>query len=106
MLEGILRQLNTRVLMPDQVCVGRKSDKPIVTPSLSDGYTFLESLSEKDKPWDKHRKHADIISNYYKQGGMDSHAERVSLCSQLLEFKIVPAKQGVRPFLDGRQEKC
>ena len=80
--------------MPDQISVGRKFDKPIVTSSLSDEYTFLESLSEKDKPWDKHRKNADIVSDYYKQGGMDSHAERVSLCSQLLEFKIVPAKQG------------
>ena len=79
--------------MPDQVCVGRKSDSPIVTPSLSDGYTFLESLSEKDKPWDKHRRNADIISNYYRQGGMESHAERVSLCSQLLEFKAVPDKR-------------
>ena len=78
--------------MPDQVCVGRKSDSPIVTPSPSDGYTFLESLSEKDKPWDKHRRNADIISNYYRQGGMDSHADRVSLCSQLLEFKSVPDK--------------
>lgn len=78
--------------MPDQVCVGRKSDSPIVTPSPSDGYTFLESLSEKDKPWDKHRRNADIISSYYRQGGMDSHADRVSLCSQLLEFKSVPDK--------------
>jgi plasmid rolling circle replication initiator protein Rep len=79
--------------MPDQISVGRKFDKPIVTSSLSDEYTFLESLSEKDKPWDKHRKNADIVSDYYKQGGMDSHAERVSLCSQLLEFKLVPDKK-------------
>jgi plasmid rolling circle replication initiator protein Rep len=79
--------------MPDQISVGRKFDKPIVTSSLSDEYTFLESLSEKDKPWDKHRKNADIVSDYYKQGGMDSHAERVSLCSQLLEFNLVPDKK-------------
>jgi plasmid rolling circle replication initiator protein Rep len=65
----------------------------------SDEYTFLESLSEKDKPWDKHRKNTDIVSNYYKQGGMDSHAERVSLCSQLLEFKLLPHKEGVEQKL-------
>lgn len=78
--------------MPDQLCVGQQTCPPIVSCHSSDGYTLLESLSEKDKPWDKHRKNADIISGYYKQGGMDSHAERVSLCSQLLEFKLVPDK--------------
>lgn len=76
--------------MPDQQNVSQKSCDSIVAPSHSDEYTFLESLSEKDKPWDKHRKHADIISNYYRQGGMDSHADRVAFCSQLLEFKVVP----------------
>jgi hypothetical protein len=79
--------------VPDRLNVSHKACDPIVTSLPSDEYTFLESLSEKDKPWDKHRKNADIISNYYRQGGMDSHAERVSLCSQLLEFKIVPDKQ-------------
>jgi hypothetical protein len=79
--------------VPDQLNIGQKSNVPIVSFIHQDGYTFLESLSEKDKPWDKHRKNADIISNYYKQGGMDSHAERVSLCSQLLEFKLVPDKK-------------
>lgn len=78
--------------MFDQLCVGHQSCPPIVQRLKLDAYSFLESLSEKDKPWDKHRKNADIISGYYKQGGMDSHSERVSLCSQLLEFKIVPDK--------------
>jgi len=50
----------------------------------------LESLSKGDHVWDKHRRNADIISNYYRQGGMDSHADRVAFCSQLLEFKVVP----------------
>ena len=76
--------------MSDQQNVSQKACDFIVLPSNSDGYTFLESLSEKDKPWDKHRRNADIISNYYRQGGMDSHADRVAFCSQLLEFKIVP----------------
>ena len=85
--------------MPDQRNVSHKPCNPIVTSLPSDEYTFLESLSEKDKPWDKHRKNADIVSNYYKQGGMDSHAERVSLCSQLLEFKLLPHKEGVEQKL-------
>ena len=77
--------------MPDQQNVSQKAYAPIVPSLHLDGYTFLESLSEKDKPWDKHRRNADIISNYYKLGGMDSHADRVAFCSQLLEFKVVPS---------------
>ena len=76
--------------MPDPQYVGRKSYPTIVSSLQSDGYTLLESLSEKDRPWDKHRRNADIIAGYYRQGGMDSLADRVSLCSQLLEFKEVP----------------
>ena len=78
--------------MPDQQNVSHKACDPII-PCLSlDGYTLLESLSEKDKPWDKHRRNADIISNYYRLGGMDSHADRVALCSQLLGFRLEPSK--------------
>jgi plasmid rolling circle replication initiator protein Rep len=79
--------------VPDQRNVSHKACDPIVTSLPSDEHTFLESLSEKDKPWDKHRKNADIVSNYYRQGGMDSHAERVSLCSQLLEFNMLLDKK-------------
>lgn len=70
--------------MPDQLlCVGQQTCPPIVPSLQSDGYISLESLSDKDKPWDKHRRNADIIAGYYRQGGMDSHAERVSLCSHI-----------------------
>ncbi len=78
--------------MPDQRNVSHKACDLIVPCLPLDGSTFLESLSEKDKPWDKHRRNADIISNYYRLGGMDTHADRVAFCSQLLEFKVVPSK--------------
>jgi plasmid rolling circle replication initiator protein Rep len=78
--------------VPDQRNVSHEACDPIVPCLPLDGSTFLESLSEKDKPWDKHRRNADIISNYYRLGGMDSHADRVAFCSQLLEFKVVPSK--------------
>jgi len=78
--------------VPDQPCVSQNACDCIVPCLPLDGYTLLESLSEKDKPWDKHRRNADIISNYYRLGGMDSHADRVAFCSQLLEFKVVPSK--------------
>jgi plasmid rolling circle replication initiator protein Rep len=80
--------------MPDQLCVGQKSNSPIVTPSPSDEYIFLESLSEKDKPWDKHRRNADIIEGYYRQGGLEKYANRIRFCSQVLDFKLIPHKDG------------
>lgn len=53
------------------------------TPALSD-------LSEKDKPWDKHRSNADIVANYYAGSEFESHNQAISFCSQLLEFGLVP----------------
>ena len=51
----------------------------------------LQDLSEKDKPWDKHRGHADRVqSHYWKSAEFENYARRVSQCSQLLEFKLKP----------------
>lgn len=52
--------------------------------------TALSDLSPRDKPWDKHRKNADTVSDYYRIGCMDKYSERVNLCSQLLDFRLVP----------------
>lgn len=49
----------------------------------------LGEMSERDKPWDKHRRNAEIVSSYYKQGDMDRYALRVDLCSRNLDFKLV-----------------
>lgn len=78
--------------MSDQLNVGQKICDSIVAPSQTDQYTFLSSLSEQDKPWDKHKRNANVVAGFYRQGGMKSHADRVSQCSQLLEFKTVPDK--------------
>ena len=54
----------------------------------------LSEVSPKDKPWDKHRRDSDVIAEYCF-GGDDEfkrYGERVSLCSQLLDFKLVPEK--------------
>ena len=68
------------------------SDKPILASSHIDGESTpaLSDLSPKDKPWDKHRGNADVVSHHYKSAGMDRYAERVDLCSQLLNFRLVP----------------
>jgi plasmid rolling circle replication initiator protein Rep len=48
----------------------------------------LSDLSPKDKPWDKHRKFADRIQLHYVGSKFDRYAERISFCSQLLEFGL------------------
>lgn len=76
--------IRTPILAPDQL-----HDEG--TPALSD-------ISERDKPWDRHRGNADTIAHHYQADGMDRYAERVNLCSQLLDFKLVPDKdaEGLR----------
>lgn len=74
--------------MSDHKCTGHNyvdivsSSPPIEQVALSD-------ISPQDKPWDKHRKNAEIISSYYKKGGMERYAKRVDLCSRNLDFRLV-----------------
>jgi len=68
------------------------------SPELSNGTNApaLSDLSEKDKPWDKHRGNADKVANHYR-GTEEFHqyAQRIDFCSQLLDFRLVPdADQG------------
>lgn len=62
------------------------SDQEDNAPALSD-------LSPRDKPWDKHKRNAEIVSEYYQAGRLDRYAQRVSLCAQLLDFRLVPVKE-------------
>ena len=52
----------------------------------------LSDLSPRDKPWDKHRSNADIIEAHYRGSEFSQYASRVSFCSQLLEFGLVPTE--------------
>jgi plasmid rolling circle replication initiator protein Rep len=70
---------------------GKSFDVPIIPfESSSDKDTYLSDVSERDKPWDKHRGNADIVSSHYRRSGMDSYSQRVNFCSQFLDFKLVP----------------
>jgi plasmid rolling circle replication initiator protein Rep len=64
-----------------------KIDDEASSPALAD-------LSERDKPWDKHKKNSGIVANYYKttrefadKGG------KVNYCSEMLDFKLVPNQE-------------
>jgi plasmid rolling circle replication initiator protein Rep len=67
------------------------------SPELSNGTNApsLSDLSEKDKPWDKHRGNADKVANHYRGSEFKQYAQRIDFCSQLLDFRLVPdADQG------------
>ena len=59
----------------------------------SSGAPFLGDLSKRDKPWDKHRGNADRVqAHYWNSAEFQAYAQRVSQCSQLLQFNLVPDK--------------
>jgi plasmid rolling circle replication initiator protein Rep len=67
-------------------------DTPIISPDLDDSNRTpaLSDISQRDKPWDKHRANADKVSNHYKGSDFEQYANRIDFCSQLLDFKLTP----------------
>ena len=54
------------------------------TPALAD-------LSKRDQPWDKHKKLSETVANYYSSDlEFISKGEKVTYCSDLLDFRLVP----------------
>jgi plasmid rolling circle replication initiator protein Rep len=53
---------------------------------------LLSDISPKDKPWDKHRGFADTIQSHYNGSKFDRYSQRISFCSQLLEFGLKAAE--------------
>lgn len=67
----------------------------IIQPRLySDNNTdvpALSEISERDKPWDKHRSNTDKASGHYRGSQeFEKYATRMDFCSQLLDFKLAP----------------
>ncbi len=53
----------------------------------------LTEISSIGETWDKHRANADQVSYYYataKEEAFNQYAWRVRMCSELLEFRLVP----------------
>ncbi len=55
---------------------------------LSSTEALLLSENLHDTPWDKHRRFADRVMSHYAGSKFDRYAERIGLCSQLLEFDL------------------
>ena len=63
-------------------------------PSLGD-------LSDRDKPWDKHRKNSDRAANHYRgDKKFDKYTTRMDFCSQLLDFRLVADDEEYKLKLD------
>jgi plasmid rolling circle replication initiator protein Rep len=80
-------------------CLSASSLPP--SASTVEGYGLpLADISERDKPWDKHRGNADRVETFYHSTSeFETYAQRVSLCSQLLEFKPAPGDEPGRSRL-------
>lgn len=74
-----------RILLPP--IITKRSGKDTSAPALSD-------LSEKDKPWDKHRFESDQIESHYKGTEFDGYADRIHFCAEFLDFNLKPSDSG------------
>lgn len=66
--------------------------------SVKQSDQYLSTLSPKDKPWDRHRGEADDVKEVFAASPISRHrayAERVTYCSQILEFARDPPKGGI-----------
>ena len=68
-----------------------------ITSNDSDCHPPLVSLSPTDKPWDKHRTHSILVERHYRASSShQSYADRISLCSLLLDFRQVPSEDSLK----------
>lgn len=53
----------------------------------------LSEVSDRDKPWDKHRGNADTVAGHYRGSEFERYSERIDLCSELLDFKLTSVEE-------------
>jgi plasmid rolling circle replication initiator protein Rep len=61
----------------------------LIQPNSIEELLLPDNLN--NTPWDKHRRFADIVMSHYAGSDFDRYAERIALCSQLLEFDLKAA---------------
>lgn len=72
--------------MPCATSLAAGGNESNSTPALSD-------LSERDKPWDKHKANADKVAGYYSTSRtFKDYATRINFCADLLDFRLTPEK--------------
>ena len=61
----------------------------------------LSDLSDRDKPWDRHRGNSDKVADYYRgTQEFDKYSRRIDFCSQLLDFRLVAGDREYKLKLD------
>lgn len=48
----------------------------------------LSDVSPKDKPWDRHRKNADLVAQLYLEASIGDKADKMMLCACYLGFQL------------------
>lgn len=59
---------------------------------------YLTGLSDKDRPWDHHRDLADQVRDLYRGTEFAVYADRITICSKLLEFALSTNDSGEMAF--------
>ena len=59
-------------------------------PILHDESPSLTDLSPRDRPWDKHRSNSDRVAKHYSGSDFHRYSERMTFCSELLDFTLKP----------------
>jgi plasmid rolling circle replication initiator protein Rep len=73
-----------------------------ITSSHLNTQTTLVDLSDRDRAWNIHKSRAMKIEGHYRSFPKDrAYAERMSVCSLLLEFRQVPSDEELRLKLSG-----
>lgn len=86
-----LRETDSKASTPIVAEESGKSNSTNVPQASGASELALSDVSPQDKPWDKHRAFADRVQSYYAGSDFDKYRERISFCSQLLEFGLTPA---------------
>lgn len=71
--------------MPDE-----SDNNSIVVTILHDESPSLTDLSPRDQPWDKHRSNSDRVAKHYSGSDFHRYSERMTFCSELLDFILKP----------------
>jgi plasmid rolling circle replication initiator protein Rep len=68
----------------------KTDNKNLVVPIIHDDSPPLSDLSPRDKPWDKHRSNSDRVAKHYSGSDFHRYSERMTFCSELLDFTLKP----------------
>ena len=63
----------------------------------SDCHIPLADISPNDKPWDTHRANAATVQGHYRASARhQGYADRISFCSLILDFRLVPTVESLK----------